>query len=242
MKNFDLDNLERKNIYKVPENMFENIQEKVLSGVKDFDLDNLERKNIYKVSETMFETVQERVLNKVQDFDLEKLDRKNVYKVPEHMFENIQDRVLSEIRAERKAPVFKLNWRYAAAASLALIFGSTFVYNLNSDSDSSMNGDQVINYADNRTTPKKESQLAYETLASDLTSVENQNQRIEKQTDIKPMVSQVINKNTPANQNKKAAKTANEIEMNEYLESLTNSEIAELANNSNQDVYLDLYN
>ena len=48
MKDFDLDKLERKNIYKLPENIFENIQDKVLSEMKGFDLEKLERKNIYK--------------------------------------------------------------------------------------------------------------------------------------------------------------------------------------------------
>ncbi|WP_276703184.1 hypothetical protein [Chryseobacterium sp.] len=239
MKDFDLNNLERKNIYKVPEDIFENIQEKVLSGVKDFDLESLERKNIYKVPENMFESIQAKVLNEVNDFNLDNLERQNIYAVPENMFENIQSRVMGEIKAERKAPIFKMNWGYAAAASLALIFGSTFVYNLNSDSSS--DEDSVTNYADNRTAPKKESQLAYETLTSDLTSVENPNQRTEKQLDIKPIISQVAN-NDSGKQNKKAVKTANEIHMNEYLESLNNSEIAELANNSSQDVYLDLYN
>jgi len=40
----------------------------------------------------------------------------------------------------------------------------------------------------------------------------------------------------------KAVKAATEVEMNEYLEALTSSEIAELAANSSQDVYLDLFN
>ncbi|MGE6395668.1 hypothetical protein [Chryseobacterium scophthalmum] len=207
--------------------------------MKDFDLEKLERQNIYKMPDNMFESIQNRVLSEVNDFDLEKLERKNIYKVPENMFENIQDKVMSEIKAERKAPIFKMNWGYAAAASLALIFGATFVYQ--SNSDSSTNGDLNGNYSDNRTAPKKESQIAYETLESDLTSVENRDQRVEKQLDIKPVVSQVVNNNS-GNQNKKAVKTANEIHMNEYLESLPNSEIAELANNSSQDVYLDLYN
>jgi len=89
--------------------------------------------------------------------------------------------------------------------------------------------------------PKKESQVAYETLASDLTSVENNDQRIESQVSVKPMISQAVSNNS-ASQTKKAVKTTNEIHMNEYIESLTSSEIAELANNSSQDVYLDLYN
>ncbi|MGD1318609.1 hypothetical protein [Chryseobacterium sp. 2R14A] len=237
MKNFDLDNLERKNIYKVPENLFESIQENVLGGVKDFDLEKLERKNIYKVPENMFETIQGRVLSGVQGFDLDKLERKNIYKISEGVFETVQENVLNEIKAEKKTPIFKLNWGYAVAASVALIFGVTFVYN----SNSSVNEDSVNRYANNKEVPKKESQLAYETLASDLTSVENANQTVESQMNIKPVVSQLVNKNSE-NQNKKSVKAANDVHMNEYLESLTNSEIAELANNSSQDVYLDLYN
>jgi hypothetical protein len=237
MENFDLDNLERKNIYKVPENLFESIQENVLGGVKDFDLEKLERKNIYKVPENMFETIQDRVLSGVQSFDLDKLERKNIYKIPEGVFETVQENVLNEIKAEKKAPIFKLNWGYAIAASVALIFGVTFVYNSNSP----VNVDSVNRYANNREVPKKESQIAYETLASDLTSVENANQTVESQMNIKPVVSQVVNNNSE-NQNKKSVKAANDVHMNEYLESLTNSEIAELANNSSQDVYLDLYN
>jgi len=237
MENFDLGNLERKNIYKVPENLFESIQENVLGGVKDFDLEKLERKNIYKVPENMFETIQDRVLSGVQSFDLDKLERKNIYKIPEGVFETVQENVLNEIKAEKKAPIFKLNWGYAIAASVALIFGVTFVYNSNSP----VNGDSVNRYANNREVPKKESQIAYETLASDLTSVENANQTVESQMNIKPVVSQVVNNNSE-NQNKKSVKAANDVHMNEYLETLTNSEIAELANNSSQDVYLDLYN
>ena len=237
MKNFDLDNLERKNIYKVPENLFESIQENVLGVVKDFDLEKLERKNIYKVPENMFETIQGRVLSGVQGFDLDKLERKNIYKISEGVFETVQENVLNEIKAEKKTPIFKLNWGYAVAASVALIFGVTFVYN----SNSSVNEDSINRYANNKEVPKKESQLAYETLASDLTSVENANQTVESQMNIKPVVSQVVNKNSE-NQNKKSVKAANDVHMNEYLESLTNSEIAELANNSSQDVYLDLYN
>jgi len=238
MKDFDLEKLERKNIFNVPENMFKNIQEKVLSEVNDFDLEKLERKNIYSIPENLFEDIQNNVLGGLNTFDVDELERKNIYKVPESMFETVQERVLSEIKTDKKAPIFKMNWGYAAAASLALIFGTTFIYNSNSDSS---NINLKNNFAENRVIPKKESQLAYETLTSDLTSVEKTNQTIEKQTDIKPIVSQVVNNNS-GSQNKKSVKATQEIQMNEYIEALTSSEIAELANNSSQDVYLDLYN
>lgn len=241
MKDFDLDKLERKNIYKVPENIFENIQDSVVGRVNDFDLDNLERKNIYTVPDHLFEDIQMRVLSKVSDFDVENLERKNVYQVSDKLFENIQNRVLAEIKADRKTPIFKLNWGYAAAASLALIFGSTFLYN--SFSDSNINEGTTENYA-TASAPKKESVIAYETLQSDLTSVENTNQTIDNQQ-TSPQIRTVAD--VPQNrvekiQTIKPVSKKTEAQMNEYLESLTSSEIAELANNSSQDVYLDLYN
>lgn len=241
MKDFDLDKLERKNIYKVPENMFENIQDKVLGKVNDFDLENLERKNIYTTPENIFEEIQSRVLDAVNDFDLENLERKNIYKIPANMFENIQEKVLNDIKADKKTPIFKLNWGYAAAASLALIFGSTFLYN--SYSDSAKDQDLNQTYANN-SAPKKDSEIAYETLKSDLTSVENNNQTIDNQQTNSQMrtVADIPKKTDEKPQSVKPVSKKTETQMTEYLDSFSNSEIAELANNSTQDVYLDLYN
>lgn len=207
--------------------------------MKKFDLENLERKNIYATPENLFEDIQERVLSGVKEFDLEKLERKNIYRVSEDLFENIQGKVLSEIKTERKAPVFQLKWGYAAAASLALIFGATFVYQLNSDG--SQDG-ITENYVENIPEPKTESQIAYETFASDLTSVENADQRTENQVAVKPAVSKKVINENPVKVKSKTSQTITEADMNEYLDSFTSSEIAELANNSNQDIYLDLYN
>ncbi|MCY0976111.1 hypothetical protein PGH12_12500 [Chryseobacterium wangxinyae] len=242
MKNFDLDKLERKNIYDVPENMFQNIQDSVLGKVNDFDLDNVERKNIYEVREDMFLNVQMKVLSSISDFDIEKLDRKNIYKISDQLFENVQQNVMKEVNASEKTPVFKLNWGYAAAASLALIFGSTFLYN--SYSDSSENQDSAQSFVSNEVAPKKESELAYETLKSDLTSVEKNNQTIDNQQPSQQIktVAFVPEKTDIKLQTVKPVSKKTEAQMNEYLESLTSSEIAELANNSSQDVYLDLYN
>ncbi|WP_258319590.1 hypothetical protein [Chryseobacterium chendengshani] len=208
--------------------------------MKDFDLDKLERKNIYKVPENMFENIQDRVLGKMNDFDLEFLERKNIYKLSDDVFEKVQKKVFNEINADIKAPIFKLNWGYAAAASLALIFGSAFLYNSYSDPSSDKNSTK--NYADNPA-PKKESEIAYETLKSDLTSVENNNQTFDNQQ-VKAVAyvpDHSKNNEEPARKPKTVSKQT-EAHVAEYLDSFSNSEIAELANNSTQDVYLDLYN
>jgi len=242
MKDFDLEKLERKNIYEVPQNMFENIQDSVLGKVTDFDLETIERKNIYKVPENIFEDIQMKVLGTVTDFDLELVERKNIYKVSNDLFDNVQQNVMKEINADKKAPIFKLNWGYAAAASLALIFGSTFLYN--SYSDSKGDARSVQSFATNDTAPKKESEIAYETLKSDLTSVENNNQTIDHQQTNQQIktVAYVPEKTDAKPQTVKPVSKKTEAQMTEYLDSFSNSEIAELANNSTQDVYLDLYN
>ncbi|MDR2238650.1 MAG: hypothetical protein LBE92_21175 [Chryseobacterium sp.] len=173
----------------------------------------------------------------MKEFDIEKLERKNIYKVPDHLFENIQERVMSEVKTEKKAPVFKLNWMYAAAASIAVIFGATYVFN--SDHDSTLQPKEV--YAAGKQEPKTEGELAYETLSSDLTSVENNNQTGVSQTD-KSISHQENGGIKQTAQPLKTVAKKEETQMNEYLDSFSNSEIAELASNSTQDVYLDLYN
>ncbi|SIQ30857.1 MULTISPECIES: hypothetical protein [unclassified Chryseobacterium] len=180
----------------------------------------------------------------MKEFDIEKLERKNIYTVPDNMFENIQESVMNDIKTSKKAPVFKLNWMYAAAASLALIFGTTYVFN--SDNDST---EQILNsktaYVANNEAPKTESEQAYETLKSDLTSVENNNQTVENQKNNNVYASKSVSETKKTTESPKPVKTVKkkeETRMNEYLDSFSNSEIAELASNSTQDVYLDIYN
>ena len=237
MGNFDLDNLQRKNIFKIPENTFDEVQKKVLNEINRFDVDKLERKNIFKTSENMFENIQQNVMREIDGFNVENVERKNIYHLPEDTFKTIQENVLKEIKPKKKAPVFSLNWGYAMAASLALIVGITFLYN----SDSIKNSNSEKAYVDNKETQKKESELAYETLASDLTLVENNNQNDDDKVEEKTIAPQVASR-VEANNKNKSKVNIEDIQMNEYLESLSNSEIAELANNSNQDIYLDLYN
>ncbi|WP_347216368.1 hypothetical protein [Chryseobacterium sp.] len=182
----------------------------------------------------------------MKEFDIEKLERKNIYTVPENLFENIQERVMNDIKPEQKAPapVFKLNWMYAAAASLALIFGVTFIYNSNNGSaDKNLNSKEA--YASHKGEPQTESELAYETLKGDLTSVENNNQTVENQknnTSLAVKSEERNEKETVSQKTVKPVTKKEETRMNEYLDSFSNSEIAELASNSTQDVYLDLYN
>jgi len=180
----------------------------------------------------------------MKEFDIEKLERKNIYAVPENLFENIQESVMNDIKTSKKTPVFKLNWMYAAAASLALIFGATFVFNSDNDSTEQILTSKTT-YVANNGEPKTESELAYETLKSDLTSFENNNQTVENQKNNNSYASKSVHETEKTTETPKPVKTVNkkeETRMNDYLDSFSNSEIAELASNSTQDVYLDIYN
>ncbi|MBK1894773.1 hypothetical protein JHL15_03260 [Chryseobacterium sp. YIM B02567] len=178
----------------------------------------------------------------MKEFDIEKLERKNIYKVPDDMFNTIQERVMNDVKANKKAPVFKLNWVYAVAASLAIIFGVTFVFNSDQKTIKET-GISEVNYAQNDPTPKSESQIAYETLKSDLNSVDNTDQ-IEENKKIENTEYSEDNEAEDGvkSQTGKIASKQTDAKMNDYLDSFSNSEIAELAKNSTEDVYLDLYN
>jgi hypothetical protein len=210
--------------------------------MKKFDIEKLERRNIYKAPDDLFENLQARVLSGVNDFDLEKLERKNIYTVSENVFEDIQNNVVNKVLPRRKAPVFKINWAYVAAASLALIFGATFVFNTGGSPDET---DPAVAYTVKNQQPKTESQVAYETLKSDLTSVENDHQNTEKPKNNKSVAQNKLQAKTDqeaADQSLKTVSKQDDAQMNDYLDSFSNSEISELASNSTQDVYLDLYN
>ncbi|WP_419869336.1 hypothetical protein [Chryseobacterium sp. CT-SW4] len=186
----------------------------------------------------------------MKDFDIEKLERKNIYQVPDHLFDKVQERVFAEVKTSKKAPVFKLNWAFAAAASLALIFGATFVFD--SDNDMVNNPQKTIvdrtldsnKYASEGEAQMGESQRAYETLKTDLTSLEKDNQTIEGQGNKSAVYSQSKkeNKTVKKSSNVRMVSGSAESQMNEFLDTFSTSEISELASNSAQDVYLDLYN
>ncbi len=212
--------------------------------MEEFNIEKLERKNIYTVPDDVFENIRGKVLGGMSSFDLETLERKNIYTVSEKVFENVQKNVTTTLFPKKQAPVFRLNWAYAAAASLALIFGATFVFNLN-DAPVQNQVNSSVAYTGSRQNKNTDSETAYETLKSDLTSVENTNQTAESNRNNRSLTKVSRTEKASVNTAKQAAPAVskeNETQMNAYLDSFTNSEISELANNSTQDVYLDLYN
>ena len=178
----------------------------------------------------------------MKHLDIEQLERKNIYKTPDHFFEKIQENVMkdfSENQNQQKPQIGRKtngNWWYAAA-SLVLLAGAAWVFS----SIPSEEANNIVRNNDIRETispptqiqnmPKPETEN-YITLANDLTIAAEVHQK-EKQ---------------PATKIKEIADQRAEItftgaqQIEQILDVLTAEEIASLAQNTEQDIYLDLYN
>lgn len=179
----------------------------------------------------------------MKNFDIENIERKNIYKTPEDLFEKIQDKVLQEIPQQKEGKIIKLNWVYATAAAIAMIFGVTFIVNQNQDQTtnyvSSANAGNIrVNNTQSISKVETEATAAYQTLQQDLTSVAEEHQKVNR-TPVS-FASKVVVEN-------KVPERAPEVQNSEYqveqiLTDFTNADLADLGKNAEQDVYLDLYN
>lgn len=179
----------------------------------------------------------------MKNLDIEKLERKNSYEVPNDFFTKMQENVLKETTQKKEAKIFKLNWAYSAAAAVALFFGITFFVNQNNnDASNAKNAIANNNSSAIRSTlpnnkVKTEEAIAYENFEQDLTSV------VEKdQTNEVAIASTSTNENQPAEVIKKEAVKNSEIQVDQILANFTSAELADLGKNTEQDIYLDLYN
>lgn len=181
----------------------------------------------------------------MKNLDIEKLERKNIYKVPDEHFLQMQDQVFAKIAPKKQAKIFKLNWAYSAAAAVALIFGITFFVNQN---DTEKNSSPFENTVANRETvavtnslsvnePQNEVVVLEENSHPDLTLDVDRNQ---KETIAQTVVVKSENKNEVIN--KKEVIQNPEIQVDQILANFTSAELADLGKNTEQDIYLDLYN
>lgn len=193
----------------------------------------------------------------MKNIDIENIERKNIYRVPESFFEEMQDNVLQNIEQKiqkeikPKAKIFSLDWKYVAAASIVMIFGlSLFVLNYDGhqvkdghyahDSLLAMQHDDSLHFTgqperqENHSETSPESREKILTLKNDLSS-----QR--QYSDNQPVVNKKAAVSKTKTTNAKTAVTT-EDNMDLILSVYTPNELNELARESEQDVYLDLYN
>lgn len=180
----------------------------------------------------------------MKNFDIEKLERKNIYTAPDHFFDAMQARVLQETIPQKQARVIKMNWAYAAAAAVAMIFGITvLVTQGGSESDKVIenqtltNIDSVSRNALSEVKTQNEATVAYQTLENDLTSVDvtYQKERME------PIAVSTKKETSAEVQHKKVAAPNPEVQVEQILANFTSAELADLGKNTEQDIYLDLY-
>ena len=185
----------------------------------------------------------------MKNFDIENLERKNICEVPDDFFAKMQENVLKA--TVESTPVYSIpeaegrkNWWYAAAAAVALLLGTTFFLN---------RGNTETAMADNTQTKGKSAVLSapastvnsieeptesaqnYHTFVSDLTSVEKENQTVTKTEEV------LAANKTKAAPAKTAKPTVTAVPVEQILENFSEEDLEMLAQNTEQDIYLDLY-
>ena len=182
----------------------------------------------------------------MKNLDIEKLERKNIYQLPDDVFEKMQANVLQETLPAKQGKIIKLNWIYSAAAAIALLFGLTFFINNDPKGE--------VNNSVSQTTPNVEESVAINTLPSDkVVSEKIENNREEViPLKVETPKSEKIEAKSFAVSNQKPVQTLEqvstkkvqkaEIPMDQIIASFTSADLADLGKNTEQDVYLDLYN
>lgn len=212
--------------------------------MKNFDIENLERKNIFTTPDNFFDKVQENVLR-------ETVHLQKDIKIPE----------------AKPAKVFKLNWVYAAAAAFAMIFGLGYFLNSNNTEVSVPN--TIANVEQNKVVEKpltpeadqaqpvadlNKTDAVTESSDQNLTLAQNNNPKVEARVQSRNIETEMSPKMAATYAAQKAeAKTIvkaaaikaavpDEVLMDDVLSSFTYAELKEASKNTEQDVYLDLYN
>lgn len=174
----------------------------------------------------------------MKNIDIEKLERKNSQRLPDDFFGDVQRNVFKKIEAETKpkGKIVKLNFWYAAAASLVLLFGlGIFMQNLNQDVSPLQVAKKAQSKQYQNQTPQ---QLAYNTLEQDLKTVEKENfSAPNKKEESKNTENTAKVSKTPA-----TTTTVEETHFDQALAGFSSTELSDLAKGTEQDIYLDLYN
>lgn len=175
----------------------------------------------------------------MKNFDLDKLERKTPYKIPDNFFEDMQSNVLKKtVNQEKKsAKVFKLNFSAVTsiAATIVLLFGFAFLWKTNqtdmvttSHIDSIESVDLKPNMIPN--TEKNNAVSASEPTQKSDAASQNQN---------------ITEKNIAISNDDNSIKTeskSTDLNYDQLLNSLSDEELKELSKNTDQDLYLELFN
>ena len=179
----------------------------------------------------------------MKEFDIDKLKRENIFKTPAGFFEDMQSKVLQEIKPVPRGKIIKLNWAYSAAAAIALLIGVIAFFNSESAVETEAIAQQIpqetpVMSAFAEVQPEKKESTDLKIAQEDLTSASQIYQNRKSQ----PKMNSAPGKASFAVQKEKAVKINPEIQVDQILSSFTSAELANLGRNTEQDIYLDLYN
>lgn len=195
----------------------------------------------------------------MENFDIEQLERKNIYRTPDDLFALLQENVLKHtVGAEIKPliterPAAKnTNWWYAAAAALIMLFGLGAYFGLNN----SGHEDTVA-----KETPKPEPVVKADATANQPVMAIAETKVMEPVMTETPYIKEIAHPKIAAKAElavvhpKVVAKTTKQKAATivkavsapaqvteDILASLSKEEIASLARETEDDVYLELYN
>lgn len=187
--------------------------------------------------------------------DIEKLNRKTPYPEPsEDFFDNIQANVISQtlgkepIVVKKEAKVFSLNFKRMAAAAVILIGGITAFFSLNNDPEISMAQAPIVDSVYDIEQPIQPTSTEF--IAKNNISEETQNE-ISKPKHLKTQALAISGSKAKTSSSTNisdrqdfAAGTKNksDLDVEKVLAAFTPDQLKDIDRNSEQDVYLDLYN
>lgn len=202
----------------------------------------------------------------MKNLDIEKLERKNPYTIPEKFFSEMQENVLEKaIKKNQQAQpkILKLNFAWATAAAIALIAGFGAVF-FNNDKNTDVNIETNVVKTNPEKTPEvvgintpetsvvveqPKAAESYETLRQDIIAVENAEAQPKIRTE-NASVKIIAKADKPASILKIGSTNIfdteylakEEAEVEKVLASFSSEDVRQFTKNSEQDVYLDLYN
>jgi hypothetical protein len=165
-----LTSLQKVNVFKVPDNYFEDLDQRISTSVF---LHQDEKNASQKIPAGYFDSLSDRILSKIKNENTENaieeikqispalhyLKEETVFTVPENYFDNLSNEIVEKIHG-KNAKIISLNfakkwWKYAAAAVITGIIAISSLQIFNQKSDKEKIAASYIQVAQQYKTPQK---------------------------------------------------------------------------------------
>jgi hypothetical protein len=165
-----LTSLQKVNVFKVPDNYFEDLDQRISTSVF---LHQDEKNASQKIPAGYFDSLSDRILSKIKNENTENaieeikqispalhyMKEETVFTVPENYFDNLSNEIVEKIHG-KNAKIISLNfakkwWKYAAAAVITGIIAISSLQIFNQKSDKEKIAASYIQVAQQYKTPQK---------------------------------------------------------------------------------------